>query len=85
MNERTPVSAYRLLSSPCNKSIVFVSSRRSPCTYGMTMLIGDLKENSIQTVAETIVLSRVIMKAFNIFASHVIQTFVNKWGLFGLF
>ena len=31
MNERTPVSAYRLLSSPCDKSIVFVSSRRSPC------------------------------------------------------
>ena len=31
MNERTPVSAYRLLSSPCDKSIVFVSSCGSPC------------------------------------------------------
>ena len=31
MNERTPVLAYRLLSSPCNKSIVFISSRGSPC------------------------------------------------------
>ena len=31
MNERTPVSAYGLLSSPCDKSIVFVSSRGSPC------------------------------------------------------
>ena len=32
MNKKAPVSAYRLLSSPCDKSIVFVSSRRSPCT-----------------------------------------------------
>ena len=31
MGERTPVSAYRLLSSPCDKSIVFISSRGSPC------------------------------------------------------
>ena len=33
MNERTPVSAYRLLSSPSNKSIVFISSRGSPCIF----------------------------------------------------
>ena len=33
MNERTPVSAYGFLSSPCNKSIVFVSSGGTPCTY----------------------------------------------------
>ena len=32
MNARTPVSAYKLLSSPCNKSIVFVSSRESLCS-----------------------------------------------------
>ena len=31
MNEKTPVSAYRLLSNQCDKSIVFVSSRGSPC------------------------------------------------------
>ena len=30
MNERTPVSAYRLLSRPCDKSIVFVSSCKHP-------------------------------------------------------
>ena len=35
MNERTPVSAFRLLSSPCNKSIVFISSRGSPCIFGL--------------------------------------------------
>ena len=29
--KRTPVSAYRLLSSPSNKQIVFVSSHGSPC------------------------------------------------------
>ena len=33
MNKRAPVSAYRLLSNLCDKSIVFVSSRRSPCTF----------------------------------------------------
>ena len=32
MNERKPVSAFRLLSSPCDKSIVFISSRGSPCS-----------------------------------------------------
>ena len=31
LNERTHVSAYGLLSSPCDKSIVFVSSRGTPC------------------------------------------------------
>ena len=30
MNEGTPVSAYRLLSSPSNKQIVYISSRRTP-------------------------------------------------------
>ena len=31
MNKRTPVSAYRLFSSPSNKQIVYINSRRSPC------------------------------------------------------
>ena len=30
--KRTPVQAYRLLSSPSNKPIVFVSSRGTPCS-----------------------------------------------------
>ena len=32
MKKRTPVQAYRLLSSPSNKPTVFISSRGSPCT-----------------------------------------------------
>ena len=31
MNERTPVSAYRLLSSPSIKQKLYVNSRRTPC------------------------------------------------------
>ena len=31
MNERTPVSAYRMFSKPYDMSIVFVSSRGTPC------------------------------------------------------
>ena len=31
MNKRTPVSAYRLFSSPSNKQIVYVNSRRTLC------------------------------------------------------
>ena len=32
MVKKTPVSVYRLLSSPSNKRIVFLSSHGSPCT-----------------------------------------------------
>ena len=35
MNERTPVSAYRLLSSPSIKQKLYVNSRRTPCTFKM--------------------------------------------------
>ena len=35
MNERTPVSAYRLLSSQCDKSIVFISSHGSSCIFSL--------------------------------------------------
>ena len=31
MKKRTPVEAYRMLSSPSNKPIVFVNSRGTPC------------------------------------------------------
>ena len=31
MKKKTPVSAYRLLSSPSNKPIVFVSFYETPC------------------------------------------------------
>ena len=31
MKKTTPVEAYRLLSSPSNKPIVFLSSRGTPC------------------------------------------------------
>ena len=36
MNEMTPVSNFRFLSSPYNKSLVFVSSRGSPCSIIIT-------------------------------------------------
>ena len=39
MNEMTPVSAHRLLSSLCDKSIVFVCSRGSPC-IGVGLKLG---------------------------------------------
>ena len=36
MNKMTPVSAYRLFSSPSNKQKVYVNSRGTPCTLKTT-------------------------------------------------
>ena len=33
MVKKTPVSVYRLLSSPRNKRIVLLSSQKTPCRY----------------------------------------------------
>ena len=38
MKKRTPVEAYRLLSSPSNKPIVFLSSRGTPCSLKLFMI-----------------------------------------------
>ena len=49
MNKMTPVSAYRLFSSPSNKQKVYVNSRGTPCITSYTRPY-QFKSSSTQTI-----------------------------------
>ena len=61
MNERTPVSAYRLLSSPCDRSIVFVSSRGTPFSTILMVLMGRIVIRKVRKVTRVVrIVSRMV-------------------------
>ena len=62
MNERTPVSAYRLVSSPSIKQKLYVNSRRTPCI--IEQVINTQKHNYdkiMVTIRDTITINLCVL------------------------